>query len=496
MSYYTQTWLQSGARSFGVEFEVIVPWVWDDEKDPHEEFADKLSPILRVPSSLKETLADERQSMMGNIRIYIYSQFVEAFRAHGLPVFDVETAWEIKPDVSLSAPRRDFKWVDMEIISPAERASPEAFQAIRHAMSLLTSTYRMIVNNTCGLHVHVGDGPELMPLQHVKRVIGLIWAADPLLSRLHPPHRRGTYYAPSIRERSNLAHGSNAEQTGLHRTERNCYRYIGDELRHGELPISWREENQEEHQIEAYEKTREPGHFEPFVWKDSDDEVREVEGEKMHSSPLDPISGAADNSGINIHAKKYMASIRNGYVYSNAPYVSIRSRTIPRVTHPVLTAEEINIPGLDMKAFDYSGVFAGVEEIFVSESSCILAWLLGPVERPNYNIGMYRCYWLQDRDGRPGTIEFREAAGTVDAQWAEIWARICVGLTDFAIHAPVNVYLDVLSNIDSAEAGGAPYDVLDLLEQVGLFAEAEFAEKRLIKNREAWELEFIPNAES
>ncbi|OTB08685.1 hypothetical protein M426DRAFT_316696 [Hypoxylon sp. CI-4A] len=87
------------------------------------------------------------------------------------------------------------------------------------------------------------------------------------------------------------------------------------------------------------------------------------------------------------------------------------------------------------------------------------------------------------------TIEFREAAGTLDARWITTWARICAGAVRWARDASVFEFMRVLDRIyeqedadrrrqRAAEAGFPVqdeverYNVVDLLEDMGLFAEA------------------------
>lgn len=104
------------------------------------------------------------------------------------------------------------------------------------------------------------------------------------------------------------------------------------------------------------------------------------------------------------------------------------------------------------------------------------------------------------------TIEFREAAGSVDGDWIAIWARICVGLVRWALDCgryasavgeDADEYMAVLSRIaervDSfygidqkmewrrPEAGQyrERYGVLDLLCDIGLEEEAEWIGDRV-----------------
>ncbi|KAI2473537.1 hypothetical protein F4781DRAFT_137236 [Annulohypoxylon bovei var. microspora] len=88
----------------------------------------------------------------------------------------------------------------------------ESFEQIQFAINLLTFSYRLRVNPTCNLGVHVGNGRKLFTAATVKRIGAFLWAADPMLSRLHAPWRRIHDGSRSIRLDSNLAHGITAEE--------------------------------------------------------------------------------------------------------------------------------------------------------------------------------------------------------------------------------------------------------------------------------------------
>ncbi|KAI1374365.1 hypothetical protein F4677DRAFT_425893 [Hypoxylon crocopeplum] len=405
-------------------------------------------------------------------------------------------AWALKYDSSISPDRKLYKFFSVEITSPAERALPAAFYAVHYALNLLNSRYRTSVNSSCGMHVHVGDGVEPMPIEHLRRVMGLFFAADPLLACLHPPERRLNYYSASIRERSRMAHQEdlwgNDDPDEHYSANACCQRYIGAGMRFGESPISWREKNHPLKHVVAFEQTREPGHFEPFYIEQDGDKTEkpkenEWDGPAFQTSDL-PLKSDEDleiDSRIKRHLKNVDGNNTTGI---SAPYVSTQKRT-HRFLYPEFVTEDIETSrafGMMGKVDSDPGVFVGVDTIFGSGSACNLDWLVGNLSRPNYNISAYKCWFQELRGTTPPTIEFREAAGTTSGLWAEIWARICVGLTHFAIHAPVDEYLSALHNIDQGREEKTPYDLLDLLDQAGLFAEARYVEQRLKNHMREW----------
>ncbi|KAI1656439.1 putative amidoligase enzyme-domain-containing protein [Daldinia decipiens] len=491
----SREWPGARARTFGVELEFIIVWIWDDEPDPHQDIASDLPPILKLPKHLRESGVSKL-----SIDNAVYGRIYDVLIDHGLPVqrsptYNSEHAfrgWRVKLDTSIHL-EGYIKWTGIEMTSPAEAALPVAFSAIRYAVDLIRSTYRTIVNRTCGFHVHVGDGKEHMPLEHVKRVASLFWAADPIIALLHPPQRRVNFYSQSIRDRSPLARGKKIADVldeFVHQEENNCELYIGRGMRHGEHPISWRIKYQLKDHVEAFEETRKPDCFQPFFCKDT----RGLPVGILTSIETEPAPRLR-RSETQTRIEKVIKTTDDPKVkHLNIPYSPIHKRVTPRfLSGKPLPDVKHKLIDLDEKAKTDIGVFAGVNEIFACNSSCVILLLLETEERSNYNLFRYKCYNLIGPKKTAPTIEFREATGTMSGEWAEIWARICVGLTNFAIHAPVEDYISVLTNLERAASGEAPYDVIDLLNEVGLFAEAVFAEKRLMKYKDEWDLQYAPD---
>ncbi|RYC55119.1 hypothetical protein CHU98_g11091, partial [Xylaria longipes] len=114
--------------------------------------------------------------------------------------------------------------------------------------------------------------------------------------------------------------------------------------------------------------------------------------------------------------------------------------------------------------------------------------LLGPMEkgdRANYNFGAYALGSLGFDEGWKRTIEFREAAGSLDPDWIITWANICVGILRFCRDASVIDFITVLERVvreeerqRTANDDEGMYDVCDLLEDMCLFTEATTIRER------------------
>ena len=81
------------------------------------------------------------------------------------------------------------------------------------------------------------------------------------------------------------------------------------------------------------------------------------------------------------------------------------------------------------------------------------------------------------------------SAGTMDAKWVVTWLNIVTGVSRFAIHSPTDEFLRIIRRCDYAEDGGS-YDVLDLLEDMALVAEAAIAGERIQNHKEECGIEY------
>ncbi|RYP58817.1 hypothetical protein DL769_008792 [Monosporascus sp. CRB-8-3] len=537
--------------TFGVEIELLMPWLFAGQKDPHEH-VEGLPPAFRV----------ERARVKGNVYgtdnpVYaaaeiIFNDLRDTLEGLGLSssltesrlqgdgysalVLEGYEDWEIEDDGSLYQ-QESFgyeekfpsygpiqQWVSLEIQSPAEYATPEAFEAIKYALRVLTQKYRMRVNDTCSVHVHVGQGTERLPLDMIRRIAGLSWAADLLLFTLHNPLRRANVYCQPIREYSNMAKGVKVEPAhaggaGPYPKTWDCLGYLGTDVRHGEEPITWREENRKKETIEAFEKTRRPFHFEPFIQSD----------DSSNSSQ----SGTVSQSGSSRRGNKSNSinSLQGGAVKHRGPpsdpdevaylgagpvasppqgdssyrHESTRTRACPKMALPRYTATELQelvgrlhrrtgvhiYLAIPARAEGDIGVFEGVRQIFDAPSSCCISRLLSDGEaRGSINFNNYSCRAINSIIQQKRTIEFRMGEGCLD-DWVGTWAAICVGFVRFAMYAPLDEYLNVLTRCDLAAKQDGSYDVLDLLDDLCLFEEAEIAEKRVVQHSKDWDVKFV-----
>lgn len=514
--------------TFGVEIECLTPWLFDDQEDPHGHIPN-LPPPFRV----------KREDLFGDTSICasdkVYRAVQDTIDSLGLGSTlvkqDAEPTdplggyayWEVEEDASVRPGDKlgyestdvdgqaNIHWVPLEIQSPVEIASEErrgganAFEILRYVIDVVTSTYRIRINQTCSVHVHVGQARERLPLNMIQRLGALCFAADPFLFTLHHPLRLVNHYCRPISEYSRLAiqaeviprHDETFPSSGNRAYSTECRDYQGAGLRHGEEPMSWRGLHRDRATVEAFKRTRRPGHYEPYIFGLEWDNEPNVVVERPALSDNDSIHRI-------IEQRVRSASTAITAAAATTTYQPPRVRTLQRIAtpRPRFTDEEVQeqrerlreetgsrIHSRDRKRGQVS-VFEATRRIFGTISSCEVEALLSleNYQKPSINFSSYNCAELLTGDelGTKRTIEFRLGSPSLDSEWVATWARICAGLVRFAIQAPVIRYIEVLSRC--AQRTG--YDIIDLLEDLGLFPEAKVAERRLAQNRVEWNLQF------
>lgn len=565
--------------TYGIELEFLVQFMF--EGDPDIYASTDLPSVTRIPLSLENEISKmirPRHELYNHrdIAAYVKSLIRKCLKDAGLPVETGEgrpilretypglenlskrrllgfEKWCVKTDSTVHNNKSvadGYGYVPIEITTPSMTGTEQSFKVVRYIVNLLASEYRVIVNPTCGMHVHVGNGVTGFDKTNIQRIAGLFYSADRLLATLHPPYRRFNKWALSVRDRSEVAIGKMTAESENKIIDGapGCHHFVGQEVRHGERPFAWREMNDTEEIRQKFLRTRNVGCFEPFLWKEDDHTVSSFSSnvspsprlvtnnsdgeERSHqSSAMWTSSTGSDESDVSIQRNKGVWDDTNSTdsdtksLFSSGTsecssdvevtkhqttkieirrgqYVPCRPRRIPRIAPPSYTPEQKRKFHLQAEhgrkhtelideAKTDLGTFHGLREIFSATSSCVVQRLLMSSDRPNYNLEKYACYNLTAPDEMAPTVEFREAAGSMDARWVETWARIAHGLTSWAIHASVDEYLKVVVHCEQGSRGEIEYDVVDLLDETCLFSESQVAEERIRDNLEEWELSYV-----
>ncbi|KAI1356747.1 hypothetical protein F5Y01DRAFT_265660 [Xylaria sp. FL0043] len=202
--------------SYGTELELLVAYVYTADADPDELKSSTLAPLLRVDGI--EPAMNPEDAVQEHIRTTLRDHGIRVQGAEAEPNNDEPSHldgldnWVVTVDKTaregldeLEGKPGEYRWLGLELRSPACWDVPRAHDETVFVVDLIKSRYCVRVNPSCGFHVHVGNGPRYFDAKTLKRAGAFLWAADPMLSRLHAPWRRVGEYGTSIRYRSRLA---------------------------------------------------------------------------------------------------------------------------------------------------------------------------------------------------------------------------------------------------------------------------------------------------
>lgn len=112
--------------------------------------------------------------------------------------FTKPRSWTIKTDESLEAPDKDYVWYPIEIVSPPLLYVGKHLEDVHKICEALTNNFRVNVNRSCGLHIHVGDGLDGFNHSTIKSLVACLWSFEQQLSLIHPLHRLQNEWSPGI----------------------------------------------------------------------------------------------------------------------------------------------------------------------------------------------------------------------------------------------------------------------------------------------------------
>ena len=526
--------------SFGCEFEFLVVYLPPEREDPHAG-QPGFSPLLRIRERgltaggtilehVRQTLRAHgipvrypNDIIPGSGTVAAYPLSVPT-RLRGLDM------WDVTSDASVSEFRDvSYEWAGVELRTPASFAGKDAHRAIEYVLNVVKSCYRVRINPSAGFHVHVGNGREWFPPRVVKRLAALLFAADPTISRLHAPWRRTSAYSNSIRYESTLACGRHDARSARRVVRREPgLRTDRDEMvmSTSSTGSSYRAESSDDG------KESDPSPPPGSDASNSDGQsfrlTLDAIGEEEEESENDPdilmemyelfMSGknAAERGRGGNGSPGDARGARKGAVRNDksdtAATVSYQgTKLLPH--DPTQLSREYRrgrlgnydrlnwIPtvfnprdpgGQRGEIRPVTTTWDGVSEIMAcggrraGPSVGVLLSSAGH-ERLNYTFQSYTPFGYNVEFLSRRTIEFREAGGTLDSDWAITWSSICVGIVDWCRKPSLFRFLDVLERLKAQEdrdQRGIPhtdderYDVCDFLDDLGLYAESEWVRHR------------------
>ncbi|KAH0542737.1 hypothetical protein FGG08_002876 [Glutinoglossum americanum] len=167
--------------TFGVELEFILQYANDE-----------------IQTWIKES---SREFNDDQTDTFLHCQIADALNAAGVTTYDPQSnrpkafhLWALTNDdsVGMGTPmigdQNCYKGVELK--SPIYDANESNVkETIHKAIKTLHKNFEVFVNNTCGLHVHVGNRQDGFTLKTLKKLATLLLVFEPQLNSLHPWRR-------------------------------------------------------------------------------------------------------------------------------------------------------------------------------------------------------------------------------------------------------------------------------------------------------------------
>ncbi|KAI1658917.1 hypothetical protein F4813DRAFT_395319 [Daldinia decipiens] len=323
------------------------------------------------------------------------------------------------PDALRDKTGEDFGWVGAEVVSPALWAIDEGFEETRRMCEFLQANFWIFTAPEAGFHVHVGKGNEWLSLNSLRQIAAFLYAADLTLAQSHPEHRRDNIWCPSPRLYSNVSVG----------------------IKNPPIQAQPAPPDEPKEVTEVTEKSAYAGFmelaqnfFQSWVGRDEPPQDSQV-FTKHQFLPGPTVSKFNINRNLVELVMSYHGSC-------------LEERQDPRRYKPI-------------------PMMTAVAEILRSADRRSIARLMNIGQRR----GAYNFVQLEKEHKR--TIEFRQAASTVDPVEVVTYARIAVGLCQFAATASHEDFFKIILDCKTAEENPSCYDVYNLLKKVDLYPEAK-----------------------
>jgi len=115
------------------------------------------------------------------------------------------TVWRVEDDSSINFPAdgSPYDWYQVEVKTPPYYFSRQALDTVKKVCEVLSCTYRINCNESCGLHIHVGNGLKGFSLEILRKLYATLWTFEPQIQTIHPTHRLvGNIYCKNLRDAS------------------------------------------------------------------------------------------------------------------------------------------------------------------------------------------------------------------------------------------------------------------------------------------------------
>ncbi|KAI9640003.1 hypothetical protein NHQ30_011562 [Ciborinia camelliae] len=215
--------------TFGVEFEMAVATLKHQGQSPEPEDSSKVFGVTHcvnpapldknpTPKDIGQASQEESTYRTKNL-LSVYEKIVQTLDDAGFLAVHTENPeyqtkkytaamtnkWIIGTDQSIRCPDENiYDYHMIEITSPVYYFGEEALSAVTKVWELMNSTYKLDINDSMGLHVHVGNGVDAFDGETLRNLWAILWTTGSWIDTIHSPHRKLSTFCKSFHDCSNI----------------------------------------------------------------------------------------------------------------------------------------------------------------------------------------------------------------------------------------------------------------------------------------------------
>lgn len=178
--------------TFGVELEFIVRYSPERYQDNLLVSEGKQWPI---DIDFSQTLHNKYGTLVRLDMIQFLNE--NGFVTNG-PQDEDFSKWTVSTDFTVAPLDTCGGWYPIELKTPALIYSSAALEKIERVVSLLVSKFKLHTNESCGLHVHVGNEDRGFSLRTLKNFCSLITVFQDQLNSMHTVDRLHNHFVQSL----------------------------------------------------------------------------------------------------------------------------------------------------------------------------------------------------------------------------------------------------------------------------------------------------------
>jgi hypothetical protein len=115
------------------------------------------------------------------------------------------SAGNVNSDATIKHSHLLYSTYPMEIISPVPAFSEQSLQEVMDVVEIIQRSFRVEVNESCSLHVHLGNEEYGFEVSTIRQLLALLWTLEPHVNTLHPTDHHENRYCSGMRVNSPLA---------------------------------------------------------------------------------------------------------------------------------------------------------------------------------------------------------------------------------------------------------------------------------------------------